>query len=422
MNKPKIRFKGFEGEWKEKALGDVVDEFKYGINAAAVSYDGENKYLRITDIDEGSRAFIKDELASPDADLSSCNEYIMQDGDIVIARTGASVGKSYIYHPIDGKVYFAGFLIRARVNKNVDREFVFQNTLTDGFKKYIRFVSQRSGQPGVNAEELKSYLMNLPASLPEQRALASYFTSLDAQIAASTSRFSSLKQIKAASLLNMFPQKGETVPRVRFKGFQREWKEMQFGVAFEYQRNNSLSRAELSDEGIVANIHYGDVLIKYGDCLDVSKDVLTYVKDKKIGMALYKKGALRNGDVIFADAAEDNTVGKCTEVICEENVCIVSGLHTIACRPQVEVVERYLGCSLNSPSFHNQLLPHIQGTKISSISKNALSSTSIFLPSLPEQRAIASYFTALDAQITLHRERLEKLKQIKAACLEKMFA
>lgn len=229
MNKPKIRFKGFEGEWKEKALGDVVDEFKYGINAAAVSYDGENKYLRITDIDEGSRAFIKDELASPDADLSSCNEYIMQDGDIVIARTGASVGKSYIYHPIDGKVYFAGFLIRARVNKNVDREFVFQNTLTDGFKKYIRFVSQRSGQPGVNAEELKSYLMNLPASLPEQRALASYFTSLDAQIAASTSRLSSLKQIKAASLLNMFPQKGETVPRVRFKGFQGEWVRQRLG-------------------------------------------------------------------------------------------------------------------------------------------------------------------------------------------------
>ena len=211
-------------------------------------------------------------------------------------------------------------------------------------------------------------------------------------------------------------------PKIRFKGFEGEWKEWQFGDAFEYQRNNSLSRAELSDEGIVANIHYGDVLIKYGECLDVSKDVLAYVKDEKIGMALYKKGALRNGDVIFADAAEDNTVGKCTEVICEENMCIVSGLHTIVCRPQVEVVERYLGYSLNSPSFHDQLLPHIQGTKISSISKNALSSTSISLPSLPEQRAIASYFTALDAQITLHRERLEKLKQIKAACLEKMFA
>lgn len=210
-------------------------------------------------------------------------------------------------------------------------------------------------------------------------------------------------------------------PKIRFKGFEGEWKEMQFEVAFEYQRNNSLSRAELSDEGIVANIHYGDVLIKYGECLDVSKDVLTYVKDKKISMALYKKGALRNGDVIFADAAEDNMVGKCTEVICEENVCIVSGLHTIACRPQVEIVERYLGYSLNSPSFHNQLLPHIQGTKISSISKNALSSTSISLPSLPEQRALASYFTSLDAQIAASTSRLSSLKQIKAASLLNMF-
>lgn len=201
---PRVRFKGFQGEWKEKALGDVVDDFKYGINAAAVSYDGENKYLRITDIDEESRAFIKDELTSPDVDLSSCDEYIMQEGDIVIARTGASVGKSYIYHPIDGKVYFAGFLIRARVNKKVDREFVYLNTLTDGFKKYIRFVSQRSGQPGVNAEELKSYLMNLPASLPEQRAIASYFTALDAQITLHRERLEKLKQIKAACLEKMF--------------------------------------------------------------------------------------------------------------------------------------------------------------------------------------------------------------------------
>lgn len=201
---PRVRFKGFQGEWKEKALGDVVDDFKYGINAAAVSYDGENKYLRITDIDEESRAFIKDELTSPDVDLSSRNEYIMQEGDIVIARTGASVGKSYIYHPIDGKVYFAGFLIRARVNKKVDREFVYLNTLTDGFKKYIRFVSQRSGQPGVNVEELKSYLMNLPASLPEQRAIASFFTALDAQITLQRERLEKLKQIKAACLEKMF--------------------------------------------------------------------------------------------------------------------------------------------------------------------------------------------------------------------------
>lgn len=384
MNKPKIRFNGFEGEWKEKALGDVVDEFKYGINAAAVSYDGENKYLRITDIDEGSRAFIKDELASPDADLSSCNEYIMQDGDIVIARTGASVGKSYIYHPIDGKVYFAGFLIRARVNKNVDREFVFQNTLTDGFKKYIRFVSQRSGQPGVNAEELKSYLMNLPASLPEQRALASYFTSLDAQIAASTSRLSSLKQIKAASLLNMFPQKGETVPRVRFKGFQGEWKDSMLSD-FSY---SICSGRDTAHKGIYP---------LYGST----------------GIIGTTNKPSYNGAMLLVARVGANA-GK-LQIINEE--CGVSD-NTLIIKPNGNISVSWLYYYL----VHCNLNHLVYGSGQPLITGYMLKRIPILLGSKKECDEIASYFTTLDAQITLQRERLEKLKQIKAACLEKMFA
>ena len=390
MNKPKIRFKGFEGEWKEKALGDVVDEFKYGINAAAVSYDGENKYLRITDIDEGSRAFIKDELASPDADLSSCNEYIMQDGDIVIARTGASVGKSYIYRPIDGKVYFAGFLIRARVNKNVDREFVFQNTLTDGFKKYIRFVSQRSGQPGVNAEELKSYLMNLPASLLEQRALASYFTSLDAQIAASTSRLSSLKQIKAASLLNMFPQKGEMVPRVRFKGFEGEWKERKLGEVCLVNRGVRITRKDLSNaEGypVFQNTNYPLGFYQYYNVEAKNPFVIIGGSAGLIGFS-NKEFWAADDCVYFKDKEETDK----------------SFLYNILCSHEAEIKKE------------------VRGSSVPRLDRSILEKLRINLPSLPEQRAIASYFTALDAQITLHRERLEKLKQIKAACLERMFA
>lgn len=391
MNKPKIRFKGFEGEWKEKALGDVVDEFKYGINAAAVSYDGENKYLRITDIDEGSRAFIKDVLASPDADLSSCNEYIMQDGDIVIARTGASVGKSYIYHPIDGKVYFAGFLIRARVNKNVDREFVFQNTLTDGFKKYIRFVSQRSGQPGVNAEELKSYLMNLPASLPEQRALASYFTSLDAQIAASTSRLSSLKQIKAASLLNMFPQKGETVPRVRFKGFQGEWKEIKLGEIFSVEIGEFVIKTKQKNNAPYPVYNGGVSNTGFYDCYNQ--------EGPKI--------------IVSARGANAGYVNYCTTDFWAGNSCYSIGAKN---NDELKFFFYFL------KRFQEIYMKNQYSASIPSISKQQILRTNLMYPSLPEQRAIASYFTALDAQITLHRERLEKLKQIKAACLEKMFA
>lgn len=402
MNKPKIRFKGFEGEWKEKALGDVVDEFKYGINAAAVSYDGENKYLRITDIDEGSRAFIKDELASPDADLSSCNEYIMQDGDIVIARTGASVGKSYIYHPIDGKVYFAGFLIRARVNKNVDREFVFQNTLTDGFKKYIRFVSQRSGQPGVNAEELKLYLMNLPASLPEQRALASYFTSLDAQIAASTSRLSSLKQIKAASLLNMFPQKEEMVPRVRFKGFQGEWKERKLGEVFSERVENNINGQLLS-----VTLNKGIIRASENGKLDNSNSDKSKYKVVNINDIAYNSMRMWQG-----------ASG------CSKYEGIVSPAYTVI-TPKEDIDSSFFSYLFKTDIAINKFRLHSQGLTSDNwnLKYPAFSKIDVYCPlDISEQRAIASYFTALDAQITLHRERLEKLKQIKAACLEKMFA
>ncbi len=409
MNKPKIRFKGFEGEWKEKALGDVVDEFKYGINAAAVSYDGENKYLRITDIDEGSRAFIKDELASPDADLSSCNEYIMQDGDIVIARTGASVGKSYIYRPIDGKVYFAGFLIRARVNKNVDREFVFQNTLTDGFKKYIRFVSQRSGQPGVNAEELKSYLMNLPASLPEQRALASYFTSLDAQIAASTSRLSSLKQIKAASLLNMFPQKGEMVPRVRFKGFQGEWKKVKIGDVAPLTGGFAFQSGQFKTSGVpiirISNILSSGI---------VGGDFVYYNEFKGDSeFRLYK------GDVVIAMSGA--TTGKVATF--EANDFGYQNQRVGKFSRTNLVNYELLSKLVSAPNFQKKIISKLTSSAQPNASSKDIDSIDLVVPEeTEEQRAIASYFTALDAQITLHRERLEKLKQIKAACLEKMFA
>lgn len=223
---PKIRLKGFSAEWEETSLGKLSTNYKYGINAAAIPYDGKNKYLRITDIDESTRVFSQDYLTSPGTNLSCCNDYLLEDGDITFARTGASVGKSYIYHTSDGKVYFAGFLIRTRLNDCVDKDCVFYNTLTDQYAKYIRLVSQRSGQPGVNVEELKGYTFNLPFDKDEQKALGVFFQHLDSLIQSTAKKIESLKQVKAASLQSMFPQEGETVPRVRFKGFEGEWKQI----------------------------------------------------------------------------------------------------------------------------------------------------------------------------------------------------
>ena len=128
------------------------------------------------------------------------------------------------------------------------------------------------------------------------------------------------------------------------------------------------------------NIHYGDVLIKYGECVDVGKEVKTFVKEEYIAKRLHQSCAITNGDIIFADAAEDNTVGKCSEIIAKEDDAIVSGLHTIACRPKKDFAPMYLGYYLNSNAYHDQLLPPIQGTKISRIPKQAISQTHIHSP------------------------------------------
>ena len=162
-------------------MGEISESFEYGLNAAAKEFDGINKYIRITDIDDTSHDFILDNVTSPDIDLDNAENYKLKNGDILFARTGASVGKTYIYRPSDGLVYYAGFLIRARIKKNINPEFVFQNTLTKDYKKYIAITSQRSGQPGVNAQEYSEYRIMMP-NREEQDKISFFLRKLDTLI------------------------------------------------------------------------------------------------------------------------------------------------------------------------------------------------------------------------------------------------
>lgn len=200
---PEIRFKGFTAKWKRKKLGEVAESFEYGLNAAAISYDGVNKYLRITDIDEKSHQFNFGDLTSPDVDLSTADNYKLRKGDLLFARTGASVGKTYLYREHDGLVYFAGFLIRARIKSDYESEFIFQNTLRSDYLNYVRITSQRSGQPGVNAKEYSNYEIIVP-SIEEQQKIAIYFQNLDQLISQSQEKIKKLKNLKQALLQKMF--------------------------------------------------------------------------------------------------------------------------------------------------------------------------------------------------------------------------
>ena len=164
--------------WEQRKLGSIAASFDYGLNAAATEYDGQNKYLRITDIDDTTHEFLKSDLTTPLADLAMSADYLLEEGDLLFARTGASVGKTYLYRQYDGTVYFAGFLIRARIGESADPEFVYQATLTDAYKKYVAITSQRSGQPGVNAQEYADYQLMLP-SRTEQQQIGMTLRSLD---------------------------------------------------------------------------------------------------------------------------------------------------------------------------------------------------------------------------------------------------
>jgi len=175
---PKFRFSGFTGDWEQRKLGEIASSFEYGLNAAAKEFDGKNKYIRITDIYDDSREFDQNNVTSPDIDLLNADSYKLTKGDILFARTGASVGKTYIYKDFDGLVYYAGFLIRAKIKDSYIPEFIFQSTLTKAYEKFIKVTSMRSGQPGVNAQEYSQFELMIPEK-PEQDKIGIYFTRLD---------------------------------------------------------------------------------------------------------------------------------------------------------------------------------------------------------------------------------------------------
>ena len=200
---PEIRFAGFTDPWEQRKLGEVASGFEYGLNAAASDFDGEKKYLRITDIDDQTREFRTDDLSSPDINNPIDDRYLLKEGDILFARTGASVGKTYLYKASDGKTYYAGFLIRAHVSDEADAGFIFQSTLTERYKQFVLLTSQRSGQPGINAQEYSDLLLPLP-SLMEQRRIGAFFDRLDSLITLHQRKLELLRNIKKSMLDKMF--------------------------------------------------------------------------------------------------------------------------------------------------------------------------------------------------------------------------
>lgn len=212
------------------------------------------------------------------------------------------------------------------------------------------------------------------------------------------------------------------VPKIRFVNFQDIWDNSSFEDAFDLSLStNTLSRAKLNyTENGIKNIHYGDILINYGAIVDPNIDSIPTIIDGKIEK--YKANLLMDGDLIFADAAEDYSVGKAVEIRGLETHYVVAGLHTIIARPKKTFSNYYLGYYINSDKFHDKLLRLVQGTKVSSLSKSSLKKTSIYYPAKQaEQQQIGLFFKKIDDLINVSQRELELLQETKKAFMQKLF-
>lgn len=203
-------------DWNVVTLLDCLcGKPSYGINAPAIAYSPQKpRYIRITDITEAG-TYSKSSPASVEG--IDIDRYYLKENDIVLARTGASVGKSYLYQKDDGNLVYAGFLIKASINDIVaDARYVFACLHTQRYWQWVNTISVRSGQPGINGEEYSTYLLPLPPR-PEQAAIAGALSDVDNLISSLQKLIEKKKAIKQGAMQELLTGKK------RLPGFSGEW-------------------------------------------------------------------------------------------------------------------------------------------------------------------------------------------------------
>ena len=299
-------------------------------------------------------------------------------------------------------------------------EWLLQFFISHNKELLLEFGKTGTTVESVDFGKIKDMLLYMPSTV-EQQQIGDFFAKLDSLITLHQRKYDKLVIFKKSMLEKMFPKDGESVPEIRFAGFTDPWEQRKFGDCFEFLKSNTLSRAGLNGEnGTARNVHYGDILIKFGDCLDGERSDLPFITDDTV-LPKFAGSILREGDVIFADTAEDEAAGKCVELRKLPKEPTISGLHTIPARPRFFFGTGYLGHYLNSDAYHRQLLPLMQGIKVISVSKAALQDTQVRFPGLSEQAAIGAALSEIDNLITLHQRKLELLQNIKKSLLDKMF-
>lgn len=402
MAKPAIRLKGFEGEWKEKELGDISTSYSGGTPTAGNNdyYGGLIPFIRSGEIHEN-----KTELFLTEKGLSSSSAKMVEKGTLLYALYGATSGEVDV-SKIKGAINQA--ILAINPLKGYDNYFL--SYFLQCKKEIIVGSLLQGGQGNLSGALIKSYRVKYP-SYGEQKAIADYFKSLDSMIQATTKKIESLKQMKSASLISMFPQAGETTPRVRFKGFEGEWdKKLLNGCLDISKERNSES--------------------KYGkdDVLSVSDDYGVMNQIELLGRSYAGKsvsnyGILEHGQLVYTKSPlKSKPYG-----IVKENtgktgiVSVLYAVYTAKEKTWIPYIHYYFDPAWRLNAYLRPLINKGAKNTMNISDETALTGYIMIPKDIKEQQRIASYFKSLDKQISLQEQRLEKLKQIKAACLDKMF-
>lgn len=404
MVAPKLRFKADDGSdfsgWEEKTLGELCAPLTYGMNAAATKFDGENRYIRITDIDDETHALLPNDIVSPSGELD--DKYLVKKGDILLARTGASTGKSFLYHPKDGKLFYAGFLIKAHVLSSSDDYFIYSQTLTDRYWKWVKTASMRSGQPGINANEYASYSFAVP-SLPEQRKIADFLSAVDDVIAAQQAEVDAWEQRKKGVMQKLFSQE------VRFKADDGSefpaWEEKTLGkyctqlkASIDPRKSPNTIFAEYSmpafDESRKARFVSG-------------REMNSARKILSEPCVLVNKLNVRKRRIWLVKNPEQNAVCSSEFVPLSSNAINLTFLSYFALTDRF--TSYLMDCSSGSSNSQKRVVPDVILNYVMQI------------PSLPEQRKIADCLASMDEVIQKSKDELAKWQELKKGLLQQMF-
>lgn len=390
-------------KWKDKKLGDVgkVCMCKR-IFANQTSNTGEVPFFKIGTFGKEADAYISKGLYE---DYKQRFSY-PQKGDVLISAAG-TLGRTIVFEGKDA--YFQDSNI---VWLDTDKELLCNEYLYH----YYKVIKWGASEGSTIARLYNGIICNTHIALPdveEQKQIATVLSELDELMSLTEKQIAKKKAIKQGAMQELLTGKR------RLPGFSGEWETFVFGDLFDFIPNNAFTRAQLSDSGKVKNIHYGDILTKFGAYISADSNEIPYI-EREIDLSRFaEKSYLQSGDIVIADTAEDETVGKALEVI-NVDCLVLAGQHTLLCRPKVRFSEKFLGYYLNAACYHDQLLPFIVGTKVSSISKASVAQTRLVVPKYKEQQAISCILSDMDDDITELEKKLAKYRQVKQGMMQQL--